>query len=243
MSDVNKLDSTTCSFNPDQYKYKKSIDIEVNDVAPMGSFPWAVIQVYLNKPVRRSDWDSNIYLMPKYDDSGSVITLQWLDKDGNILPWTPKQEDMLACDWELVKIKPKPAECMLSFDLEIGVSKENNPNQYWGYVTAKSEMSPEIFGTLTNFQSTIDVGSVLAFLCTVTMGDFTDISLIVDTQNLLDLPSRNLEVTVDCATYHLGSSVNPTTTGFSYYLQDSRKLGDLLKQNVGNTLHFCFNWK
>ncbi|CBJ81112.1 hypothetical protein XBJ1_1986 [Xenorhabdus bovienii SS-2004] len=71
MSKINKLDNIgkKCSFNPDQYKKK----IEVDDVAPVGSFPWAVIQVYLNKPVRRSDWNSNIYLIPKYDNSGHVL--------------------------------------------------------------------------------------------------------------------------------------------------------------------------
>ncbi|WP_338882656.1 MW1434 family type I TA system toxin [Xenorhabdus sp. TH1] len=151
MSDVNKLDSTPCSFDPEQFKVKiKSVEyeaiepkiksVEFNDSvgAPVGTFPWAIIQVYLNKPVRRSSWNANIYLIPKNDSSGHLIYIQESDTDGSPSPWVPESKDMMACDWELVKIKPKPVECMLSFDLKIETSQYeygNGTEQYWGYLT------------------------------------------------------------------------------------------------------------
>ncbi|MDC9591871.1 hypothetical protein PSI23_22020 [Xenorhabdus sp. XENO-10] len=42
MSEINKLDNAgiKCPFHPDQYKSQDA-------VAPFGSFPWAIAQVYL----------------------------------------------------------------------------------------------------------------------------------------------------------------------------------------------------
>ncbi|WP_338882657.1 hypothetical protein [Xenorhabdus sp. TH1] len=66
--------------------------------------------------------------------------------------------------------------------------------------------------------------------------------LQVDTQNQPDLHGKDLEVTVDNYTYHLGPS--PDSSIYLDYTSDgAKKLGDLLKQNLGKTLHFCFNWK
>ncbi|CDH26040.1 Thoeris anti-defense Tad2 family protein [Xenorhabdus bovienii] len=104
MSEINKLDSTPCSSDPDQYKVK--VTIENDTVAPVGSFPWVVIQVYLGNIVRRNGWDSRdeyIKLIPSvtgYD--GKIIPPQiWtVDKDDE-QPWTPTQDDMMSCDWVL----------------------------------------------------------------------------------------------------------------------------------------------
>ncbi|REF27182.1 hypothetical protein BDD26_1929 [Xenorhabdus cabanillasii] len=63
MSDVNKLDNKQCSFDPEQYKAHVTVSYKIdNDVsAPVGSFPWAMIQVYLGNNVRRNVWDANKY--------------------------------------------------------------------------------------------------------------------------------------------------------------------------------------
>ncbi|MDC9614206.1 DUF2829 domain-containing protein [Xenorhabdus khoisanae] len=250
MSDVNKLDNKQCPFDPDQYQYKKTIDVEVDNVAPDGSFPWALIQVYIGKLVRRNGWDAlveYIKLIPGSTGNNDLPQIEITDKKGTA-SWQPTQEDMMACDWGLVKpeIKPKPEDCMLSFDLEVGTDQYGNGTlQDWGYLTNGGDLgggeSP--FGVLTGLQGTLDIGKVLTFiLYENTIGIFNSMILQVDTQNQPDLYSKNLEVTVDGSTYNLGSSSDHAT--FFVYASDSAKqLGDLLKQNVGNTLHFCFNWK
>ncbi|PHM56703.1 hypothetical protein Xsto_04139 [Xenorhabdus stockiae] len=245
MSDVNKLDSTPCSFDPDQYK--KKIDIEVDDVAPAGSFPWAIIQVYLKKLVRRSSWNSNLYLIPEYDNSGNLTYIQQSDADGNPSTWVPEPKDMLACDWELVKIKPKPVECMLSFELEVGTSQYDNGDvQDWGYLLKGGSLGAGEypFGTLTNLHNTIGIGSILEFILSESpIGTFDFIQLQVDTQNQSGLENKALEVVVNGSTYNLVASKNSLTTDFLYYSDGAKQLGDLLKQNVGKTLSFCLNWK
>ncbi|MCC8382031.1 MW1434 family type I TA system toxin [Xenorhabdus sp. PB30.3] len=239
MSDVNKLDDKSCSFDPDQFNAK------VDNVAPVGSFPWAMIQVYLKKPVGRSGWASNVYLIPEYDNSGNLIYIQQSDANGNPSTWVPEPKDMLACDWELVKIKLRPVECMLFFDLKIGDGKSPDGSEHhWGYQSTKgiiigSVTSP--FGTLTNLQSTVGIRNLLTFFSFEdTTGTFPWVQLAVDTQNQLDLKSKNFEVTVGGSTYSLGSSSDSDLT---YHYGDAKQLNDLLKQNVGNTLSFCFNWK
>ncbi|WP_340614805.1 Thoeris anti-defense Tad2 family protein [Xenorhabdus thailandensis] len=112
MSDVNKLDNKQCPFDPDQYQYKKTIDVEVDNVAPDGSFPWALIQVYVGKLVRRNGWDAEVQyikLLPGSTDNNILAQIEVVDKEGTT-SWQPTQEDMMACDWELVKpeIKPQP---------------------------------------------------------------------------------------------------------------------------------------
>ncbi|PHM55190.1 Thoeris anti-defense Tad2 family protein [Xenorhabdus sp. KK7.4] len=105
MSDVNKLDSKPCSFNPDQYKVKVTI---ANDtVAPVGSFPWAMIQMYLGKQVRRKVWSAGMVLgmITINDPSGNEVpSIQVFDAYGNSewVSWQPGQNDMTFCDWDLV---------------------------------------------------------------------------------------------------------------------------------------------
>ncbi|MDX8000297.1 DUF2829 domain-containing protein [Xenorhabdus sp. Reich] len=252
MSEVNKLDNTACPFNPEQYKKK----IEIDDIAPAGSFPWAMIKVYLGKQVSRNGWassDEYIKLIPASTGSdGKNIPPQiWIvDKDDE-QTWQPTQEDMVACDWAL--------NCMLSFDLKVETARDDlddggnskNDNQYWGYASVDFN-HVSAFGTLTNLQSTIGVGSISEFyFLEVPIGSFYAIELAVDTENQPGLRSKSLEVTVNGSTYNLGSSLGSSQNFFLYDLSDATKqqqgdllkLSDLLKQNVGKTLHFCFNWK
>ncbi|MBD1228979.1 Thoeris anti-defense Tad2 family protein [Xenorhabdus griffiniae] len=102
MSDVNKLDSTQCSFNPEQYKVK--VTIENDTVAPVGSFPWALIQMYLNKTVRRKVWPTNMYIgMYTVNNNSNIQNIQVTGEYGNsgLVSWQPGQDDMTWCDWEL----------------------------------------------------------------------------------------------------------------------------------------------
>ncbi|MDE9455505.1 hypothetical protein KKJ05_17430 [Xenorhabdus bovienii] len=105
---------------------------------------------------------------------------------------------------------------------------------------------------MTNLQSTIGVGSISEFYFSeVPIGSFYAIELTVDTENQPGLRSKSLEVTVNGSTYNLGSSPGSSQNFFLYDLSDATKqqqgdllkLSDLLKQNVANTLSFCFNWK
>ncbi|CDG17329.1 Thoeris anti-defense Tad2 family protein [Xenorhabdus doucetiae] len=244
MSKINKLDNTdlNCPFNPDQYK--KKVDVEVDGVPPIGSLPWALIQVYLGKVVSRSSWDdSNEYIQLTTKSDGSApVHIEKHDQQSFPYDWEPTPEDLISCDWQLVKIEPKPVGCMLSFDLKIGTAQYNSGrDQDWGYAQGS-------YGTLTNFQSTIGIRIIEMFrLFDPLIDNSQEIDLSVDTQNQPDLYRKNLEVMVDGSTYHLGASRNSTantiTTDFVYELGDAKKLGDLMKQNLDKTLRFCFNWK
>ncbi|PHM57046.1 hypothetical protein Xsto_04123 [Xenorhabdus stockiae] len=142
-----------------------------------------------------------------------------------------------------------PEGAMLSFDLNIGTIQfynGGNPDydkvQEWGY-------SASSIGTLTNLQSTMGVGNILAFqLIEVPIGTFWGLQLEVDTQNQPYLGSKKLEIMANGSTYNLGV-VSPHVpyleTYFLYISNGAKQLGDFLKQNVGNTtpIHFCFNWK
>ncbi|CDH24949.1 Thoeris anti-defense Tad2 family protein [Xenorhabdus bovienii] len=254
MSEINKLDNKQCPFDPDQYKYNKKIDIEVDNVAPTGSLPWALIQVYLGKEVHRSGWNAPIEHMRlthksevgNTDDGAAYIEKS--DKGGYWSRWQPTQEDLMACDWSLLKLEPKPDDCMLSFDLKIGTDQYQHGDgvaQDWGYMTKAGDISvgESTFGVLIDLQSIIGVGSISTFrLFENPIGTFDNILLEVDTQNQPDLGSKAFEVTANGSTYNLGSTSN-STTDFGYTSDGAKQLGDLLKQNVGKTLHFCFNWK
>ncbi len=244
MSDVNKPENINtdknCFINPDQYKNHDA-------VAPIGSYPWAMIQLYLGNLMYRSNWDypnEYIGLTPKSekveDDRQSYLIKK--RKHNSFEVWQPTQDDMMACDWALVK--PKPVDCMLSFDLKVGTSQYNGGEaQYWGYWTnTKKNPRSSPFGTLTNLQNTLDIGKISSFfLLEVPISTFSNLFLQVDTQNQPDLLNKNLEVIVNGSTYHLGPPSG--SSGYSHTSDGAKQLGDLLKQNVGNTLHFCFNWK
>ncbi|WP_083600988.1 Thoeris anti-defense Tad2 family protein [Xenorhabdus thuongxuanensis] len=231
-------------MNPDQYKIK--IDTVT---APVGSCPWAIIQVYLGNKLHRSDWDTpNEYMRLTSKKQGNdSVYIEKRDKHGTWFSWQPTPEDLMACDWILLS-EVKPVECMLSFDLEIGTgqySSGQGQGQDWGYLTKGGHVwaSQPTFGTLTNLQSTIGIRSILTFYYEeAPIGTFYTIELQVDTQNQPNLGSKTLEVTVNGSTYNLGTAGN-STTDFNYTSDGAKQLGDLLKQNVGNTLSFCLNWK
>ncbi|MGJ0630182.1 Thoeris anti-defense Tad2 family protein [Xenorhabdus bovienii] len=257
MSEINKPENQQadlkCPFNPDQYK----IDAIA---APVGTSPWALIQVYLGHQVHRSDWDAPdeyIHLVP---GNGNDIapSIQKRDKHGMLTSWQPTQEDLMACDWNLLKseTKPKPVECMLSFDLEVGTGKFSDSEQNWGYL-ADDELesgNEGPFGTLTNFQNKTDITKFSYFVWDdVDQDIFIRVSSDNNNeghQKMVALFAKDLTVTAGGIPYHLGSSTDASLSGEGkyefageYQNNDAPKLGDLLKQNVDKTLSFCFNWK
>ncbi|WP_143706498.1 Thoeris anti-defense Tad2 family protein, partial [Xenorhabdus innexi] len=103
MSDVNKLDNTAlpCPLNPNEYKS--------NEIAPIGSFPWAMIQVYLGRRVNRHVWnEADAYISLRPASGGLPPLLSKYDKKDGITIWTPTADDMMGCDWVLLKSDSKP---------------------------------------------------------------------------------------------------------------------------------------
>ncbi|MEX0447820.1 MW1434 family type I TA system toxin [Xenorhabdus sp. SGI246] len=259
MSDVNKLDNKQCPFDLDKYQMK------IDNLAPEGSLPWAIIQVYMGKTVTRSEWekpDEYIALTVKSPDSASHIDKH--NKYG-LSNWQPTPGDLMACDWSLLKSepKPKPEDCMLSFDLKIGDDNDGN-YQYWGYFGEADWITTQkCFGSLIKMETNnIGISGIQQIMneipidtkniMTLYLGLFIDKGADPAVSKLL---AKNLYVTVDNETYDLGIySLPPDLYGsntrlVSYYYDlspsnpDRTKLGTLLQQSVGKTLHFCFNWK
>ncbi|CDM90592.1 Thoeris anti-defense Tad2 family protein [Xenorhabdus bovienii] len=261
MSEVNKPENDNadlkCPFDPEQYKAKVTVSYKIdNDIAaPIGSLPWALIQVYTGKLVNRSVWNaSNEYIQLTAKNDGSTpIHIEKHDQQSFPYAWEPTPEDLMACDWELVK-----SNCMLEFDLKIGTGTWGGSDQDWGYL-ADNELKPgnEVpFGTLTNFQNETDIIKFSYFVWYGGGGSqFISIRASSDNnqggyQKIVELFKKELTVTVDGTPYHLGSSADSYLPGKKQYEfagqynnTEAQKLGALLKQNVGNTLHFCFNWK
>ncbi|CDH07604.1 conserved hypothetical protein [Xenorhabdus bovienii str. oregonense] len=253
MSDVNKLDNKQCPFDLSKYK---SNDV----VAPVGSVPWAIIQVYEGKAVGRTEWNSlaeYIHLSTKNDGSGP-IHIEKHNKDGISEVWEPTLEDLMACDWNLLKSKQKPDDCMLGFDLTIGTGTYSYPDHEYGYLAdnefelGTAHQGP--FGTLTNPQNKTDI-TKFSFFTWSSGGQILRIRVSSDNnhegyQKMVELFKKTLTIIADGVPYPLGEATEINTDGEGEYEfagqynnTEAQKLGALLKQNVGNTLHFCFNWK
>ncbi|WP_340611143.1 Thoeris anti-defense Tad2 family protein [Xenorhabdus bharatensis] len=243
MSDVNKLDDKQCPFDPEQYK--KKVDVEVDGIPPVGSLPWALIQVYLGKVLSRSKWNTNEYiqLSAKNDDS-EPVHIEKHDKNNIPQAWEPTPEDLMACDWSFLKIKP--VECMLSFDLKVGTNN-NKLWTEWGY-------SSDDYGSLTILENKVDIKIFSEFISDwdSNIGIAAASSPDQDGyQKVKKLLQSDTTVIVDGIRYHLGSATENAGSapphGYSGFYgpnnKDAEKLAVLLQQNSGKTLHFCFNWK
>ncbi|WP_446471106.1 Thoeris anti-defense Tad2 family protein [Xenorhabdus stockiae] len=234
MSDVNK---------PEKYKFE---DDNVIVKAGPGSFAWAINLIFEGLKVYRAGWSIPKEYMSLSPDTGVEPYIIKTDKDGIEYPWKPSMEELkeylIASDWKTA--------CMLSFDLEIGTTVYPGgypqPSQDWGFsAVSGSELMPgeANIGVLTNLYSTIGIGSADIFRYSEgPIGALGSLTLSVDNQNQPNLWSKMLEVTVNGSTYNVGTTVS-SQYYFQYDSDGAQKLGDFLKQNVGNTLFFCFNWK
>ncbi|MDC9605598.1 MULTISPECIES: Thoeris anti-defense Tad2 family protein [Xenorhabdus] len=255
MSEVNNPEKQ-CKIIPAQYK--------INTVtAPVGSCPWAIIQVYLGNKLHRSDWDAPGEHMRLTSQSSvdEPVYIEKSNKHGEWFPWQPTPDDLMACDWHLVNsgVKPQPADCMLSFDLAVDTGSFSNKDQMWGYL-ADAEFEPAgehlgPFGTLINLQNKTIITKFSLF---VWDGLNQKIFIRVSSDNnqdgyqkLVDLFKKSLTITVDGVAYQLGGSIDSHLFGKHEYEfigeydnSDAKKLGSLLQQpNAGNPLPYCFNWK
>ncbi|OKP03622.1 Thoeris anti-defense Tad2 family protein [Xenorhabdus eapokensis] len=242
MSVINKLDSNIaqqCSFTPDQFKVNVTTKIDNDITAPIGSSPWALIQVYLGKKVCRRNWTypfEYIHLVP---DSSPLIEKRQQD---NITAWQPTPEDLTACDWELQGPN-------LEFDLEVGEGTLYG-NQTFGYFDTDTPSPSTHIGTLKPIKNNPDIKNITAFY-------FSDTQLIIQASSNNNQESRqkvneffgnNLTVIVDDVYYVLGDTGRyGMDEQFSRtYYNDSnngvQKLGDLLQQNVGETLRLRLLW-
>ncbi|MDC9581526.1 DUF2829 domain-containing protein [Xenorhabdus sp. PR6a] len=223
MSEINKPENNTdiqCLLDPEQYKVK------VNDtVAPVGSYPWAMIQVYLGKKVSRHHWDSAVEYIRL---AGMPDDLPYIEKrkQNGTTNWQPIQDDMLACDWNLLESddskpsepsKPKPGNCTLSFDLKPGEPKHENmvngantpPAEYlrYGY-----SITPPPFGYLKVISNNTSVANISSFYYQIFTDPFKDsapyflLSVTFDKNNkdypeVKELFKKSVSITVDNVTY------------------------------------------
>ncbi|CDG21482.1 conserved protein of unknown function [Xenorhabdus poinarii G6] len=212
MSEMNKLDNTDlqCPFDPDQYQVK------TNSVAPVGSFPWAIIQVYLGAGMSRRGWDSSdeyIKFIPgSIGNDGKNIPPQiWVVDKDNEQAWTPTQDDLMACDWEEVRaISGCPEGSMLAFEIKLGVQTNYKKTPWrWGYFGVSDWTRPsDYFGTLIDMPlNKIGITGIQNFL----LQEEKIIGLAVltaDTSNeqeVNELLMKNLYITVDNKTFNIGS--------------------------------------
>ncbi|OKP08797.1 hypothetical protein [Xenorhabdus thuongxuanensis] len=161
----------------------------------------------------------------------------------------------------------KLKNCMLSFDLNIGATPPYiGPEMpakihLFGYLADMELRDAWPFGTLTNFQNETDIAQFSYFSWD---DDGMSISIRVSSDNnqagyqkMVELFNKDLIITVNDTNYNLGRSADDIYfQGKQQYEfvgsyngwwtsdnDDIRNLGFLLKENINNTLHFCFNWK
>ncbi|WP_338804214.1 MW1434 family type I TA system toxin [Xenorhabdus griffiniae] len=255
MSVINKSDSNIaqqCSFTPDQFKVNVTTKIDNDITAPIGSFPWALIQVYLGKKVYRRNWSYPVEYIHLVSDSSPLIEKR---NQGNITTWQPTPEDLTACDWEL------QGDPNLEFDLTVGVGifeRESNPP--WGYVdknqTYLAGLSSHI-GSLKLIKNNSDINNINIKTFFWPYNENLTIRIPYDNnqengKKMVELFSKNLTVMVDNVHYILGKNTgyfwgNGNELRYELYYNgdinsDLKKLGDQVKKNVGKTLRLRLVW-
>ncbi|PHM45589.1 Thoeris anti-defense Tad2 family protein [Xenorhabdus miraniensis] len=245
MSDVNKLENKQCPFDPEQYKVK------INDtVAPVGSYPWAMIQVYLGNKLYRSDWNFPVeYIRLAGIPDGDPYIEKYTPNNPD--HWQPTQEDMLACDWSLM-------DCKLSFNLISGTETSSHfGNIGWGYISDSLVGWPRTMGALNiTSNNEIDITEISSF----SWGEksntlYINISTKQDEDSYQKVgalfQNKELRVVVNNESYNLGRAQlghhegsGPYDYEFSYQNSEAQKLGALLQQmqKTGQPQNFCLDW-
>ncbi|WP_340613623.1 Thoeris anti-defense Tad2 family protein [Xenorhabdus thailandensis] len=227
MSKLNKPEnmdaSLKCPFNPHQYKFEGFCgEITV----PIGSFAWALSQVYIGKQLLyRTGWHvpkEHIRLAHQSvanSEGDGTAYIEKSNKDGYWLPWKPTQEDLMACDWKILLL---PAPYWMSFDLKIGLPRAPDYH-YSGYTTEETwdvvrhfDYSRGIhefhnIGTLSNFQNKTTIKEIVGFACGLRIGGLSklwNLTFIVscnedNCQETVELLSKDLYITIDDRTYKL----------------------------------------
>ncbi|MDX7987845.1 DUF2829 domain-containing protein [Xenorhabdus sp. 12] len=258
MSEVNKPEKQNkkmgfeCQINPDDYKVKAKVELSNDITAPVGSFPWAIIQVYLGKKMRCKDWsypEKYIYLNTQKadDDKAEQVYLQVHDRHDHSRDWLPDQDDMVACDWEEAKVKLKPVcpeDSMYVFDLTIEYASSKDTlgglMEMWGYVdeTDAIKWNPNhhavgAINIVSNNAEIVQTDSFYWVETPNTSGSWNMLKWNVSTphnkesyekiKNLFN--NKNLYITVDSITYYLGKPYVPTYSEDVYKCFTSYALG------------------
>jgi hypothetical protein len=73
----------------------------------METIGWAVKELHHGSRVRRSGWNGKgMYLELQVPDEHSKMTLPYVymfTAQGDLVPWTCSQTDLLAIDWEIAE--------------------------------------------------------------------------------------------------------------------------------------------
>ncbi|WP_274540003.1 Thoeris anti-defense Tad2 family protein [Xenorhabdus ehlersii] len=202
------------------------------------------MQVYLGKKVYRRNWSYPVEYIHLVSDSSPLIEKREQD---NITAWQPTPEDLTACDWEL------QGDPNLEFDLEVGKEMYDD-SQFFGYFNINSSSSSTYIGTLDLIKNNSDIKNITMFyfiedskLSIQASSDNNEESY----QKMEELFSKKLTVMVDDVHYvldYLQARHDNETTYVLSRVYDShinknlKKLGDLLKQNVGKTLRIRLVW-
>ncbi|WP_047682512.1 MULTISPECIES: MW1434 family type I TA system toxin [Xenorhabdus] len=268
MSEINKPEdkktNLNCPFKPEQYQIgKDSITV------PAGTFAWASSHVYLGKQVYRSGWNApkeHMRLAHK-SEAGSAgdgaAYIEKSDNEGYWAHWQPTQEDLMACDWNLLKSEskpePKPVDCMLEFDLKVGVGTWGFGRTPLGGAGTGKVVGVAPFGELNMKSNNLDILNILAFCSTYGYGwgimFFLGITTRQDKESYQKVrklfQNNDLWVTVDSKHYNLGHPSERDTNSlplydylFAYSISDdAEKLSEVIKQHENKTMHVCLNWK
>ncbi|MBD2796522.1 DUF2829 domain-containing protein [Xenorhabdus sp. 18] len=270
MSEVNKLDSAGCPFDPNQYQVN---DDNIN--VPAGTFAWALSLVYLGKQVYRSDWNAPKEHMRLSHESeanngegGGNPYIEKSDKDGYWYPWRPTQEELqnslMACDWKLlVPARPEcPEGSMFALDVELG--KDQAQGVRFGYIgETLASVVGDCFGYFVSSQNKTDIEdlSISEFYCYYDDDNNNNMFYLAVSSNPDDLSKleelisnkKSLYVTVDGrVTYNLGLPVyGPTQYSeqspyfFPEYIANSNETETLvaIMKQTGEIKRFCFKWE
>ncbi|MDC9591515.1 DUF2829 domain-containing protein [Xenorhabdus sp. XENO-10] len=235
-----------CLFDPEQYKvkYKTHTIVEIdNDVtAPVGSFPWAMIQLYIGKEMSRKDWNSvGEYIRFSHERTDLSPQIEKGNENGPLSMWQPTQKDMMACDWQFFESEKD----VLSADITLGTGKVgNNGGIGWGY----AKNNPAIFGSLSMIHNKENFMEILEFYWREERFDDFSLPFIElcvslpntqDSDKMYGLKNETLYITIDNVTYSLdkaavsnraSASSDSRVYSIKYYGDQAKNLGAVLKQ-------------